>query len=68
MVFLPAMRELTTSVLLYGPKSRTLGVQIYSLREEGYVPQAAALAVIAIGLIMLLNVIVTQLTKDRKGV
>ena len=68
LIFLPAMREVTTSILLYGAFTRTLGVQIYSLREEGYIPQAAALAVIAIGLIMILNVVVTQLTKDRKGV
>ena len=68
LIFLPAMREVTTSILLYGAYTRTLGVQIYSLREEGYIPQAAALAVIAIGLIMILNVIVTQLTKSRKGV
>ena len=68
LIFLPAMREVTTSILLYGPYTRTLGVHIYSLRDAGYIPQAAALAVVAIGLIMLLNVIVTQLTKDRKGV
>lgn len=68
LIFLPAMREVTTSILLYGAYTRTLGVQIYSLREEGYIPQAAALAVIAIGLIMILNVVVTELTKDRKGV
>ena len=68
LIFLPAMREVTTSILLYGPYTRTLGVHIYSLRDAGYIPQAAALAVIAIGLIMLLNVIVTHLTKDRKGV
>ena len=62
------MREVTTSILLYGPYTRTLGVHIYSLRDAGYIPQAAALAVIAIGLIMVLNIIVTHITKDRKGV
>ena len=68
LIFLPAMREVTTSILLYGPYTRTLGVHIYSLRDAGYIPQAAALAVVAIGLIMILNVVVTQITKDRKGV
>lgn len=68
LIFLPAMREVTTSILLYGPYTRTLGVQIYSLREAGMIPQAAALATIAIGLIILLNTIVNQVTKDRKGV
>lgn len=68
LIFLPAMREVTTSILLYGPHSRTLGVQIYSLRDAGMIPQAAALATVAIGIIIVLNAIVTQITKDRKGV
>ncbi len=68
LIFLPAMREVTTSILLYGPYTRTLGVQIYSLRDAGMIPQAAALATVAIGLIIALNTIVTLITKDRKGV
>ena len=68
LIFLPAMREVTTSILLYGPYTRTLGVQIYSLRDAGMIPQAAALATVAIGIIMLLNAVVTQITKDKKGV
>ena len=68
LIFLPAMREVTTSILLYGPYTRTLGVQIYSLRDAGMIPQAAALATVAIGIIIILNTIVTKITKDRKGV
>lgn len=68
LIFLPAMRELTTSVLLYGPYTRTLGVAIYSLRSDGYITQASALASVAIVLIIICNSIVTQITKDRKGV
>lgn len=68
LIFLPAIRELTTSLLLYGPYTRTLGVAIYSLRESGLIPQASALASIAIFIIIICNVVVTQVTKDRKGV
>ena len=68
LIFLPAMREVTTSILLYGPYTRALGVQIYSLRDAGMIPQAAALATVAIGIIIVLNTIVTHVTKDRKGV
>ncbi|MEG1992107.1 MAG: iron ABC transporter permease [Acetivibrio sp.] len=68
LIFLPAMREVTTSVLLYGPYTRTLGVQIYSLRDAGMMPQAAALGSVAIVMIIICNTIVTQITKDRKGV
>ncbi|MBP0981161.1 MAG: iron ABC transporter permease, partial [Oscillospiraceae bacterium] len=68
LIFLPAMREVTTSVLLYGPYTRTLGVQIYSLRDAGMMPQAAALGSVAIVVIIVCNTIVTAITKDRKGV
>jgi len=67
LIFLPAMRELTTSVLLYGPYSRTLGVQIFALRDAGMIPQASALASVAIVIIIVCNAIVTEITKDRKG-
>lgn len=68
LVFLPAMRELTTSVLLYGPNSRTLGVQIQQLRVNGYMTQAAALSVVTIAIILICNGVVKAITKDRKGV
>lgn len=68
LIFLPSMRELTTSILLYGPYTRTLGVQIFALRDSGQIPQASALAAIAICIIIVCNYIVTQITKDRKGV
>lgn len=68
LIFLPAMRELTTSVLLYGPYTRTLGVQVYSLREAGMIPQASALASVAIIIITICNALITEITKSRKGV
>lgn len=66
LVFLPAMRELTTSVLLYGPNSRTLGVAIYQLHINGQIAPAAALSVVTIVLIMICNNLVKFITKDRK--
>lgn len=68
LIFLPAMREVTTSVLLYGPYTRTLGVQIYSLRDAGMIPQAAALGSVAIVLIIICDTVVKFILKDRKGV
>lgn len=68
LIFLPAMREVTTSILLYGPKTRTLGVQIYSMRDAGMIPQAAALATVAIGIIIILNTVVNHLFREKKGV
>lgn len=68
LIFLPAMRELTVSVLLYGPYTRTLGVAIYALRSDGYITQASALASVAILIIGVSNLVVQTITKDRKGV
>ena len=65
LIFLPSMRELTTSILLYGPYTRTLGVQIFALRDSGQIPQASALAAIAILIIIVCNFIVTQITKPQ---
>ncbi|HOX11347.1 MAG TPA: iron ABC transporter permease [Spirochaetia bacterium] len=67
LIFLPGMRELTTSVLLYGPFTRTLGVAIYSMNAEGNTVQSSALATIAIGIILAGNLALRWVTKDRKG-
>ncbi len=66
LVFLPCMRELTTSILLYGPNSRTLGVAIYQLRINGYITQAAALSVVTIALIIICNNLVKFIIRDRR--
>ncbi|MBP3752849.1 MAG: iron ABC transporter permease, partial [Pyramidobacter sp.] len=67
LVFLPSMRELTTSVLLVGPRTRTLGVIIDTTRAGGYMSRAAALGVVTVVMIMIVNGIVTFLLRDRKG-
>lgn len=67
LVFFPAMRELTTSILLVGPKTRTLGVAINTMRDGGYMSRAAALSVVGIVIIMIINGIANLILKDRKG-
>ncbi len=67
LIFLPAMRELTTSVLLYGPFTRTLGVAIYAINAEGNTVQASALATVAILIIVLGNLALRFITKERKA-
>jgi iron(III) transport system permease protein len=67
LIFLPAMRELTTSLLLYGPATRTMGVAIYAIHEEGNTVQAAALAGIAILIIIAGNIALRLITKERRG-
>jgi len=65
LIFLPALRELTTSVLLYGPTTRTIGVAIYTLNEDGETVYAAALASIALVIIVLGHLIIRRITRSN---
>lgn len=69
LIFLPALRELTTSVLLYGPTTRTIGVAIYALNEDGETVYATALASIALVIIITGEMLIRRLvgTKERLG-
>lgn len=67
LIFLPAMRELTTFLLLYGPFTRTMGVAIYSINEEGYTVQACALAGVAIIIIVIGELLLRFVTRERRG-
>jgi len=60
LIFLPALRELTTAVLLYGPKTRTIGVLIYALNEDGETVRAAALAGVTLILIIMCETVIRQ--------
>ncbi len=43
LVFIPATRELSTAMFLYGPKTRTMSVMLLDLSEEGKFEHLAAL-------------------------
>jgi len=68
LIFLPALRELTTSVLLYGPTTRTIGVAIYALNEDGETVYACTLASIALMIIVLGQLVIKQVTRTRNEV
>lgn len=63
LIFLPALRELTVSVMLYGPTTRTIGVAIYTLNEDGETVYSAALAGIALLLIITGQTLIKRLTR-----
>ena len=65
LIFLPALRELTVSVLLYGPTTRTLGVAIYTLNEDGETVYSAALAGIALIIIVIGESLVKRLVTGK---
>ena len=63
LIFLPALRELTTSVLLYGPTTRTIGVAIYTLNEDGETVYACTLASVALVIIILGHALIKRVTR-----
>jgi iron(III) transport system permease protein len=65
LIFLPALRELTTSVLLYGPTTRTIGVAIYTLNEDGETVYAAALSSIALMIIICGQLLIKRVTRSN---
>ncbi len=65
LIFLPALRELTTSVLLYGPTTRTIGVAIYTLNEDGETVYAAALSSIALFIIIAGQLLINRITRSK---
>ena len=67
LVFMPALRELTVSILLYAYHTETIGVVVYNLQDAGYREIAAALASIVMGLLILGNMIIRRLTGGVAG-
>ena len=69
LIFLPALRELTTSILLYGPTTRTIGVAIYALNEDGETVYAATLASVTLVIIIVGQLVIKRITRSRiKGI
>ena len=61
-VFLTAFNELTVSALLWSAGARTLGVVMYGLEEAGLTPEASALGLSTIAVVLAL-----MLALDRMG-
>jgi iron(III) transport system permease protein len=54
LVFLPSLRELSSSILLFTTRSRVVAVVIYTLYEEGLWEAVSALGILLLGLTLLL--------------
>ena len=67
LIFMPAFRELTISVLLWSAGNETIGVAVYNLQEGGDVTSSSALAIIMILVIFLGNMIIKKATKGEFG-
>jgi iron(III) transport system permease protein len=66
-VVILSMRELSTSILLYGPESEVLPVRIFALYENGQLPELAALGVVMTALLVALAALAWRLGR-RVGI
>ena len=65
LVFMPALRELTMSVLLWSQGAETMGVVIYNMQDAGYTQIAAALSTLVLLVILAGNAVVRKLSKGE---
>jgi iron(III) transport system permease protein len=65
LVFVPALQELSASILLFSSGSITLAVAVYNLYETGYLEAVAALAIVTMVIISLAIWAATRL--GRRG-
>lgn len=64
---IPSLTELTLSALLWAVGNETIGVLVYSLHEEGKMLLTAALSVVLIIVVLVLNVTVRAVTRGKLG-
>lgn len=67
LVFMPALRELTISALLWSSRNETIGVMVFNLQESGNVVAGAALGVVMMAFIFIVNLGVRVASKGRIG-
>jgi iron(III) transport system permease protein len=67
LVFMPAFRELTMSILLFGLHTETIGVMIFNMQDSGYTQTAAALSVLVLLLILGGNAVARRVTGRQVG-
>jgi len=65
--FSPALTELTLSMLLFSVGNETLGTVVYGLHQEGKVGMTAALALIILVFVVLINRITIRITQGKMG-
>jgi len=68
LIFMPTLRELTMSILLWGPKTVTIGVAVFELQEAGYFQISAALASLLLIVVLIGNFLVRLLSKGKLGI
>jgi iron(III) transport system permease protein len=67
LVFIPTLRELTISVLLWGPGTETIGVVVFNLEDAGETQAAAAVAVLLLLTVATMNFVARRISGGRLG-
>ncbi len=67
LAFMPALTELTLSILLFSVGNETLGTVVYGLHQEGKIGLTAALAFLVVVIVVTLNMITNKITKGQLG-
>ena len=65
LVFLPSLRELSASILLFTARSRVVSVVIYTLYEEGLWEAVSSLGILLLGLTLVIVAVAQRLLGKR---
>ena len=68
LVFVPALQELSASVLLFSSGSITLAVAVYNLYETGALGPVSALAIVTMLIITAALALATRLGRGQGGI
>lgn len=68
LVFMPSFYELTMSIVLYGAKTKTIGVLLYELQTYADPQNASVLSVLVLLIVLIGNLIIRKLTKGNVGI
>ena len=65
LIFMPTLRELTISILLWGPHTPTIGVAVFEMQDAGYFTASAAMATILLVVVLVGDFLLRRLTGAR---
>lgn len=68
LIFMPSFYELTMSILLYGSRTKTIGVLLYELQTYADPQSASVLAVLILSVVLLGNLLVRKISKGTVGI
>ncbi len=65
LVFMPSFRELTVSVLLWGPETPTVGVSVFEMQDAGNYTAAAAMAALLLVIVLVGDVALRRFASGK---